>query len=255
MSQTRSTPAADPAAAHRAARRDVQTGRLFGVDFVPVRRAGAGGAPEVSTPPAEAMTREEKIRALADLRARYERESPLVREMPGWTNIVFGVGDPEARLMFVGEAPGADEDRLGEPFVGRAGQKLNDMIRAMGLTRAQVYIANVLKVRPPENRTPTLDEMTKDGPYLTEQVRIIRPEVIVTLGKPAAQWLLGITEGITRVRGRWMEFEGIPALPTYHPAYLLRQYTPEVRKQVWTDLQTVMARLGLPVPPRGNAQP
>ncbi len=241
MSQTRPGPAPDPDAAHRAARRDVRTAQLFGVDFVPLGQAG--------------VLRAKKVRALAELRERYERESPLVREMPGWTNIVFGVGDPDARLLFVGEAPGADEDRVGEPFVGRAGQKLNDMIRALGLMREQVYIANVLKVRPPENRAPTLDEMAKDGPFLNEQIRIIRPEVIVTLGNPATHWLLGITEGITRVRGRWMEFEGIPALPPYHPAYLLRQYTKEMRQQVWTDLQAVMARLGLPVPARGSAQP
>ncbi|MCA9294845.1 MAG: uracil-DNA glycosylase, partial [Phycisphaerales bacterium] len=182
---------------------------------------------------------------LEELRKRHAAESPVVASMPGWTNIVFGDGDPDARLMFVGEAPGADEDAQGIPFVGRAGKKLNEMIEAMGLSRAEVYISNVLKVRPPNNRTPTVDEASQEGPYLIEQIRIIQPEVIVTLGKPAANFLLGNQESMGSMRGRWHECMGIAVMPTYHPAYLLRAYTPENRKKVWSDLRSAMERLGM----------
>lgn len=186
-----------------------------------------------------------KTEAIAALRERYERESPLVHSIKGWTNIVFGEGDPNARLMFVGEAPGAEEDRQGRPFVGRSGQLLDTMIQAMGLDRSDVYIANILKVRPPQNRTPTPDEAAADGPFLLEQIRIIEPEVLVTLGKPAAHFLLDTREAMGRLRGEFREFLGIPVMPTFHPAYLLRQYTKENRQKVWSDLQKVMKRLGL----------
>lgn len=150
--------------------------------------------------------------------------------------------------MFVGEAPGADEDASGIPFVGRAGQKLNEMISAMNLDRSAhgargVYIANVLKVRPPNNRTPTPEEAMLDGVYLEEQIRIVRPSVIVTLGKPAVNYLLRSTESMGSLRGVWHEYEGIPLMPTYHPAYLLRAYTPENRRRVWSDLQAAMTKL------------
>jgi DNA polymerase len=163
--------------------------------------------------------------------------------MPGWNNIVFGDGDPGARLMFIGEAPGADEDEQGIPFVGRAGKKLTEMIIAMGYSRETVYIANILKVRPPNNRTPTIDEAAQEGPYLIEQIRIIQPEVIVTLGKPAANFLLGNREAMGAMRGTWHDCMGIPLMPTYHPAYLLRAYTPDNRQKVWSDLQQVIDRL------------
>lgn len=237
------------------ARRAIITEVLLGVDGVPVGRSGRESAPDRTPAADDASERPAapgaedrpggKAAALAALRARYEAESPLVRSMPGWRNIVFGDGDPDARLMFVGEAPGADEDAQGVPFVGRAGQKLNEMIRAMGLAREAVYIGNILKVRPPNNRTPTAEEAGQDGPFLIEQIRIIRPEVIVTLGKPAAAFLLNSTEAMGRLRGRWHDFEGVPVMPTYHPAYLLRSYTPENRRKVWSDLQQVMERLGL----------
>jgi DNA polymerase len=164
---------------------------------------------------------------------------------------VFGEGDACARLLFVGEAPGETEDRLGRPFVGRAGEKLDEMIAAMGLRREQVYIANVLKSRPPENRTPLQHEVDACGPFLIEQIRTIRPEVIVTLGGPATKLLLGTEEGITRLRGAWQSWKDpaggleIPLMPTYHPAYLLRNYTAKTRGEVWNDLQAVMANLGL----------
>jgi uracil-DNA glycosylase family 4 len=231
----------------RIARQHIETTRLLGVGFVPVRRDAASvpapsSAPSSAAAPADAGSKAER---LAALRSRYEAEAPLPKQMPDWTNIVFADGDPDARLMFVGEAPGADEDQQGLPFVGRAGQKLNEMIDAMGLSRSSVYIANILKVRPPNNRTPSVEEAEMDGPYLLEQIRIVEPEVIVTLGRPASQFLLQSSESMGAMRGRWREFDGIPLMPTYHPAYLLRAYTPENRKKVWSDLQMVMQRLGL----------
>jgi DNA polymerase len=149
--------------------------------------------------------------------------------------------------MFIGEAPGAEEDKTGIPFVGRAGEKLNDMIRAMGLTRESVYIANILKARPPNNATPTPDESAKCGVWLKEQIRTIRPRVIVTLGKPAANYMLENREAMGAMRGNWHEYRDadlvIPLMPTFHPAYLLRAYTPENRKKVWSDLQMALSRI------------
>lgn len=146
--------------------------------------------------------------------------------------------------MFIGEAPGAEEDRTGRPFVGRAGQKLEEIIKAMGLTREDVYIANVLKARPPDNRTPTAEEAARCGPYLVEQIRIIQPLVLVTLGGPATKLILERPEGITRLRGIWASYDigtrQIPVMPTFHPAYLLRNYTQETRSRVWSDIQAVM---------------
>jgi len=161
----------------------------------------------------------------------------------GRTNIVFGVGHPRARLMFVGEAPGADEDAQGEPFVGRAGKKLDEMIRAIGLEREQVYIANIIKCRPPRNRDPQPDEVGTCSPFLFEQIATIRPRVIVALGSPAAKTLLETSTGITRLRGVWHEYAGIPVMPTFHPAYLLRAYTPENRRKVWEDLKAARERM------------
>ncbi len=194
---------------------------------------------------------------LEALRERYLADAPHERFETDHTSIVFGEGDPEARLMFVGEAPGADEDRLGRPFVGKSGQLLDKMIVAMGLSREAVYIANVLKTRPPGNRTPTIEEARLCAPYLYEQIRIVAPEVIVTLGKSAGQLLLGSTQSMGAMRGQWASFPPIaplvpvsgigpiPVMPTYHPAFLLRSYTPENRAMVWADLKMVMDRLGL----------
>lgn len=157
------------------------------------------------------------------------------------TQIVFGVGSPDARLMFVGEGPGADEDRQGEPFVGRAGQLLNRIIAAMGLSRSEVYIANVVKCRPPENRTPQADEIGTCSPYLFQQIAAIRPRVLVCLGTPAAQTVLGTRSTITHLRGRFHEIAGIQVMATFHPAYLLRN--PAAKKDVWEDMRQVMALL------------
>jgi uracil-DNA glycosylase len=161
----------------------------------------------------------------------------------GRTHIVFGVGNPRARLMFVGEGPGADEDARGEPFVGRAGRKLNEMIRAIGLTREEVYIANVVKCRPPDNRAPEPDEVGTCAPFLFAQIEAIRPGAIVALGAPATKTLLGTRAGITQIRGSWGTFRGIPVMPTFHPAYLLRAYTPENRRKVFDDLKAARAKM------------
>jgi len=161
----------------------------------------------------------------------------------GRTKIVFGTGNPNADLMFVGEGPGRDEDLSGEPFVGRAGKLLTDMIKAMGLQREDVYIANVVKCRPPENRLPEKDEITTCSPFLMRQIDTIKPKVICTLGSCSAQTLLQTTQGISKFRGEWFDFRGAKLMPTYHPAYLLRN--PGAKPEVWKDLQKVMAVLGL----------
>lgn len=230
---------------------------------VPASRAGPGRDEPVLHAPASAPERPRRDPAQAqarldELRARYERDAPHRQFNTTFNKIVFGEGDPCARLMFVGEAPGAEEDKSGRPFVGKAGDLLTRMINAMGLQREQVYIANVLKTRPPNNATPTIDEMTLCAPYLYEQVAIVNPEVLVTLGKPAAQCLLDISEALGKFRGVWTQFpppgrlgpvpgleRPIPVMPTYHPAYLLRAYTDDNRAKVWSDLKQVMDRLGL----------
>ncbi len=192
-------------------------------------------------------------RRLDEIRARYEADAPHKNFVTDHHTIVFGEGDPCARLMFVGEAPGEEEDKTGRPFVGRAGQLLDKMIVAMGLSRSSVYIANVLKTRPPNNATPTLEETRLCAPYLFEQIAVINPEVIVTLGLPATRALLGTMEAMGKLRGKWASFnpgaiaggKAFAVMPTYHPAYILRNYTPQERAKVWSDLQMVMERLGL----------
>ncbi|MFP5247034.1 MAG: uracil-DNA glycosylase [Thermoanaerobaculia bacterium] len=161
------------------------------------------------------------------------------------TNVVFGVGNPNADLMFIGEAPGRDEDLKGEPFVGRAGQLLTDIIKAMKLARDQVYIANVIKCRPPENRNPEPDELDACRPFIRRQVAIIQPKVIVTLGRFGLQSLTEKSYAISAVRGQWLDYNGIKLMPTYHPAYLLRN--PAAKKEVWADMKKVMAELGISV--------
>jgi DNA polymerase len=160
------------------------------------------------------------------------------------TQVVWGVGNPNADLMFVGEAPGRDEDIQGEPFVGRAGQLLTDIIKAMKLTRDDVYIANVIKCRPPENRNPEPDELDACRPYIRRQVELIQPKVIVALGRYGLQSLTEKAYSITSVRGSWLDYNGIKLMPTYHPAYLLRN--PAAKKEVWADMKKVMAELGMP---------
>ncbi|MBI1368195.1 MAG: uracil-DNA glycosylase [Planctomycetes bacterium] len=202
---------------------------------------------DTQTPlPPNTMTRPQKIDALAAL--EQELADFVDKNWPrdGWQRLVFGEGDPEAKLMFIGEGPGADEDKLGRPFVGRAGQLLDKQIAAMTLQREEVYIANIAKTRPPENRVPTPDEAARWMPFLVRQIEIIQPKVIVTLGGTSAKYLLNDPKlAITRQRGQWRLFRGIDLMPTFHPAYLLRQYTHENRERVWLDLQAVMQKLGL----------
>lgn len=172
------------------------------------------------------------------------------------SQVVFGVGNPQARLLFTGEAPGAEEDRLGEPFVGPAGRLLSRMIEAMGLRREEVYIANILKCRPdlpegtPGNRKPTPEEMETCLPHLREQIAIIQPEVIVALGATALEGLTGLRKGISTLRGTFLDFQGIPLLPTFHPSYLLHNPNLKLKRQVWEDLLLVMERLRLPISDR-----
>ncbi len=162
----------------------------------------------------------------------------------GRLRFVFGEGSPSARLMFIGEGPGRDEDLQGRPFVGKAGELLDKMIGALGLQRSEVYIANVVKCRPPDNRTPTPQEAQRCLGYLRRQIEVIRPKVIVTLGATPLRELLGVQTGITRIRGQWQQLDmlgGLPVMPTFHPAYVLRQYTQDVRRAVWEDLQAAKA--------------
>ncbi len=167
----------------------------------------------------------------------------------GRRSIVFGDGDPTAELMFVGEGPGADEDASGIPFVGKAGQLLNNMIQAMGLKREQVYIANIVKCRPPGNRVPESIEANTCDPFLLQQIDVVQPKVIVALGATAAMYLLGVKQSLSSLRGQWHDCRGAKLAVTYHPAFLLRD--PRQKGEAWKDLQRVMAELGLKAPVKG----
>ncbi|MBI4716894.1 MAG: uracil-DNA glycosylase [Planctomycetes bacterium] len=239
--------------------------RLLGLTFVPLvlraapepiasaPPAARGPAPVIPAPPADPSRRQdsaERLRVLDETCVKGCRKCGLAETR---TQTVFGQGNPAPRLVFVGEGPGYDEDKQGLAFVGAAGQVLTRMIGAMGLTRDEVFICNVVKCRPPGNRTPTADEILACSPYLWEQLRILQPEVIVALGAPAAKTLLHTSEFIGRLRGRFHDSylsgvpgEGpcVPLMPTYHPAYLLR--TPSEKRKTWEDLQQVMHHLGLP---------
>ncbi len=170
------------------------------------------------------------------------RRCPLCRER---THLVFGEGDPAARLVFVGEGPGFEEDRSGRPFVGAAGELLERIIQAMKLCRAQVYICNIVKCRPPGNRNPEAEEIAACRPFLERQLNVLHPDVICALGNVAAHSLLGTTAPISRLRGRFYDFRGIRVMPTFHPAYLLRN--PDDKRAVWEDMKKIMAILGIPV--------
>ena len=233
-------------------------------------KVGRGGAeppqsPPLSTVPAPvqsglslgkprvARSAAEKESAMAALRHRALACRKCVHLADSRRNVVFGVGDIHSPLLFVGEAPGADEDVQGEPFVGKAGQLLTRIIQTMGLGRDRVYIANILKCRPDTpgqasgNRKPTPSEMATCLPYLLEQIDLIQPRAIVALGATAVEGLFGKTEGITRARGKWLTFRDTPVMPTYHPAYLLRNQALTEKRKVWEDMLAVMERLGLPI--------
>jgi DNA polymerase len=215
--------------------RQMRDAGIRGFDCAPerVQKLNAWGRPvrpaaAESTSAAESLT---EIRAqLGDC-----RRCALCRSR---THIVFGAGNPQARLMFIGEGPGHEEDRAGEPFVGAAGQLLNRIIEAIRLQREEVYIANVVKCRPPGNRLPQPEEIAACSPFLRRQIRAIGPLLICTLGSCAAQSLLNTTEAVSRLRGRFFEYEGIRVLPTFHPAYLLRN--PEKKREVWEDMKLLM---------------
>jgi uracil-DNA glycosylase len=195
----------------------------------------------------------DKVSAFATLRERALACVKCPHLASSRKTVVFGVGSIDAQLMFVGEAPGADEDEQGEPFVGKAGQLLTKIIQATGLSRADVYIANILKCRPDTpgqsagNRKPTPDEMATCIPYLHEQIDLIRPKVIMALGATAVEGLLGKTLGITKLRGTWKTYRGTPLMPTYHPAYLLRNQAMSEKRKVWEDMLAVMEKLEMPI--------
>jgi DNA polymerase len=210
--------------------------------------------PSPSMQPAAAVPgREEKAATMAALRERALACVKCPHLVKSRRTVVFGTGDIHARLMFVGEAPGADEDARGEPFVGAAGQLLTRIIKAMGFTRETVYIANVLKCRPDMpgqsygNRRPTADEMKTCLPWLLEQIDLVRPAVMVALGATAVEGLLGKTEGITRLRGRFQIFRDIPVMPTFHPSYLLHNQAHTEKRKVWEDMMQALEKLGMTI--------
>jgi DNA polymerase len=214
-------------------------------------------APKISTPVESAIRNPqstiEKADAFAELQKRALACVKCAHLAASRKNVVFGVGNIDSPLMFVGEAPGADEDEQGEPFVGAAGQLLTKIISATGLSRADVYIANILKCRPDTpgqssgNRKPTPEEMATCIPYLHEQIDLIRPKVIVALGATAVEGLLGKTVGITKLRGQWQTYRGTPLMPTFHPSYLLRNQAMSEKRKVWEDMLAVMEKLGMAI--------
>jgi uracil-DNA glycosylase len=250
--------------------------REEGLEGLPAGDRAVRDAPRVTTPatprveapaPISAAAEPRPAAAVAEMFSKYpglEKTSTLeelrtfigdcrrCKLAPLRKNLVFGVGNPNAELMFIGEGPGADEDLKGEPFVGRAGQLLTDIIeRGMGLARSDVYICNVIKCRPPENRNPEPDEVAACEPFMLRQIEIVKPKVIIGLGTFAVQAVLKVKTPISKLRGRWHEVRGIRMMPTFHPAYLLRN--PGDKRLVWADVQEVMKVLGIPIPRRGGA--
>lgn len=223
----------------------------------PAVAAPLSAPPAADLPPA--LSAQAKATAMAEVRARALPCVKCPHLAKSRRQVVFGVGSVEAALMFVGEAPGMDEDAQGEPFVGRAGQLLTRIIQTMGLSRETVYIANILKCRPDTptqafgNRKPTPEEMETCIPYLLEQIEIIRPQVLVALGGTAVEGLLGKGGGITRLRGQWQTFRGVPLMPTFHPSFLLRPENADKKRLVWQDMLAVMERLALPISEKQRA--
>ena len=220
----------------------------------PAKVAAPAPAPVMAERPVAAkLPPAEKAAAFAELRERALACVKCPNLASSRKNVVFGVGNIDTRLMFIGEAPGADEDDQGEPFVGAAGQLLTKIIQATGLDRQHVYIANILKCRPDTpgqsagNRKPTADEMATCIPFLHEQIDLIQPTAIVALGATAVEGLLGKTVGITKLRGTWQTYRGIPLMPTFHPAYLLRNQAMSEKRKVWEDMLQVMEKLEMPI--------
>ena len=233
-----------------------------GLDGIPV--ALAGNAPAASVTPINVVSGQRSVPLSSEDIPRHETLDKIRKDLGDCQrcklaktrkNLVFGVGNPQARLVFVGEGPGADEDTKGEPFVGAAGQVLNRIISAMGLKREEVYICNVVKCRPPGNRDPESDEIATCSPFLLRQLQSVNPEVIVALGKPASHTLLGTKEPISKLRGKFRDFHGIPLMPTFHPSYLLRKQgegNMESFWEVWDDMAQVLRLLKLPVPEKNR---
>jgi uracil-DNA glycosylase len=222
--------------------------------YVPTGQPASQSSPAAAkTPSTTPLAREAREAAMQELRSRALVCQKCGHLAAARKNVVFGVGDIHSPLMFVGEAPGAEEDAQGEPFVGRAGQLLTRIIQTMGFSRESVYIANILKCRPDTpgqtagNRKPTGDEMKTCMPYLLAQIDIIQPRVIVALGATAVEGLMGRVQGISRLRGQWLTFRDIPLMPTYHPAYLLRNQSLALKREVWEDMLKVLERLERPI--------
>jgi uracil-DNA glycosylase family 4 len=260
-------PPITPAELARQVSRHADSLRAAGVAFLPATTALT--LPLVSTPPVETETPapqpalpfdfveaatapvlnvEQRLQELQALRQRVAACARCPQLASTRTQTVFGVGPLDPDLCFIGEAPGEDEDRLGEPFVGAAGQLLNRIIAAMGMKREEVYICNILRCRPPGNRTPTAEEATHCREYLERTLDLVRPKYICALGACAAQNLLGTTTGIGRLRGRFQRYNDVAVLCTYHPAYLLPHRSPEKKKDVWEDMKLLLAKMGRKVP-------
>ena len=232
----------------------VSTPLALPVVAAPVETVAAPAAPGLlfdvgeATPPRDGLSLEQRLQELQKLRERVAACERCPHLASTRTQTVFGVGALDPEICFVGEAPGADEDRLGEPFVGPAGQLLNRIIAAMGMKREEVYICNILRCRPPGNRLPNSEEAANCREYLERTIELVRPKYICCLGACAVQNLLATTTPIGRLRGRYQMFKEIPVLCTFHPAFLLR--APERKKDVWEDMKSLLARLGRPVPGR-----
>lgn len=218
---------------------------------VPAPAAPQGGLLFEGVPPGGELTPEQRRAELAQLAQRVTQCVRCRSLVVSRTQTVFGVGPLDPQLCFVGEAPGADEDAMGEPFVGAAGQLLNRIIAACGMKREEVFICNILRCRPPGNRTPTAEEASNCREYLERTLELVRPRFLCALGSCAAQNLLGTTQSIGKLRGRFLDYHGIPVLCTYHPAYLLPSRSPEKKKDVWEDMKRLLVRMGRPVP-QGN---
>ncbi len=237
-------------------RQYIESLRSAGVDWLPVPPDDSGPTNDFFPTPAESSTsiRTEDGRQALQVLAQ---EVSTCTRCPGLaatrTQTVFGVGSANAELCFIGEAPGADEDAQGEPFVGAAGQLLNRIIAACGMTREEVYICNIIKCRPPGNRTPQPDEAANCSGYLIQQLDLIGPKFICCLGSTAARYLLNTTAPIGKLRGRFHDYRGTPVICTYHPAYLLPHRSPEKKRDVWEDMKILLARMGRPVPKQSSS--
>jgi DNA polymerase len=219
--------------------------------LLPIGVEHGPGRPPFASP---ALPRKAKVALLQKMDDEEVKGCPKCDLCQTRTHTVFGEGDADARLMFIGEAPGENEDLQGRPFIGKAGELLNKMINGMGLARDEVYIVNIVKCRPPDNRVPSSDEVATCTPYLERQIELVRPAVIVTLGLPSSQYMLQTRTPMGKMRGQWHAWRGIALMPTYHPAYLLRNYTKETREAVWSDLQQVMKKLGIAPATKSRAE-